>query len=330
MTTARTPVLPRTQAQFDLTSLRVFVATAELGGVTKASQRMALAPAAASRRIQDLEAQFGVALFERLPHGMALTHAGRSLLVHARSILHTAARMQDEAGSYRHGEKGVVRIAACKSAVLQFLPADLQRCAGACPGVRIELQEMNSQGVLQAMARQDADLGIFEASVGPVDCPAQPYRVDRLALLAPRDHPLARRAGVSLEDILSCDLIGLDEGSAMVLRLERQAAEAGRMLRMRTRVGSYDSMAAMVAQGVGLGVMPEAVALRTAGDPVLKCIRIRDTWAERHFSLCRQRPELSASAADSVAAVLLRTPDANPGSSEKRWRPPRIRPIVDA
>ena len=176
MATNRPPARPRAQLQFDLTSLRVFIATSELGALTKASERLSLAAAAASRRIQDLESQFGLALFDRRPHGMALTDAGRSLLVHARNIVHTTTRMQDEAASYLHGDKGVVRIAACKSVVLQFLPADLQRCSAACPDIRIDLQEMNSQGVLRAMSHNLADLGIFEASIGPVQWPTHAYR----------------------------------------------------------------------------------------------------------------------------------------------------------
>ena len=80
------PSFPRAKVPFDLTGLHVFIATAEIGDVTKAAQRLALA--AGSRRILDPESQFGVTLSERRPHGMALTEAGRT---HARGIVHTVA-----------------------------------------------------------------------------------------------------------------------------------------------------------------------------------------------------------------------------------------------
>jgi DNA-binding transcriptional LysR family regulator len=292
--------------QFDLTSLRLFVATAELGGISKASERMALAPAAASRRIQELEQQFGLPLFERRPSGMVLTDAGRALLAHARAILHTAGRMQDDAAAWRGGEQGVVRIAACKSVVLQFLPADIQRCAAACPGVRIDLQEMNSQGVLNAMSRGAADLGLYEATMGPVALPSRPYRDDRLVLLAPAGHALAARAGagVGLEDILQFDVIALNPGSAISLAMERAAAELNRTLHMRIRVDSFDSMAAMVEAGVGLGVMPRAVAERNHGDARFARIAITEPWAERRFMLCEQPADALSTAARSISQVL--------------------------
>jgi DNA-binding transcriptional LysR family regulator len=302
--------LPR--IHFDLTTLRLFIATAELGGVTRAAQQLHLAPAAASRRIQEFEAQFQLLLFRRLPHGMALTDAGRALLAHARTMIHTTARMQDDAASYLYGEKGVVRIAACKSVVLQFLPTDLQRCAKACPGVRIDLQEMNSQGVLQAMSRGLADLGIYESSLGPIDMPTEPYRDDRLLVVTPRGHPLEQQASVGLADILAWDVIALDEGSAISINLERQAADANRVLRMPIRVGSFDSMAAMIAQGLGIGVMPEAVAASFASGVAFSRIPIDGPWAVRRFVLCHPPAGALPSAVQSVVQVLRASPSANP------------------
>lgn len=295
---------PAARLQFDLTSLRLFVATADLGGISKASDRMALAPAAASRRIQELEQQFGLPLFERRPSGMVLTDAGRALLAHARAILHTAGRMQDDAAAWREGEQGVVRIAACKSVVLQFLPADIQRCAAACPGVRIDLQEMNSQGVLNAMRHGAADLGIYEASMGPVPLPSRLYRADRLVLVVPAGHALAGRAQVALEDMLAFDLIALNPGSAISLMLERAAAEIQRSVHMRIRVDSFDSMAAMIEAGVGIGVMPQAVAERIAGDHRFARLAPDAPWRERSFMLCEQPAGTLPPVAQGISRVL--------------------------
>ena len=312
----RSAARPPARVQFDLTSLRLFVATAERGGISRAAEQMALAPAAASRRISDLEAQFGLPLFERRPHGMTLTEAGHALLAHARSILQAATRMQDDAASFRGGERGVVRIAACKSVVLQFLPADLQRCREACPGVRIELQEMNSRGVLQAMARGEAELGIFESTLGPVGLATRPYRSDELVLLVPAGHALARRRRVRLADIAEQDLIALNAGSASALTLERHAG--GRPLRMRMRVDSYDSMAAMVAQRLGIGLMPAAVALAHRRSAPVRVLPLDEPWALRHFLLCEQPAEAMGQSAHAISRLLAPLPGpvsqtANPG-----------------
>ncbi len=167
---------------------------------------------------------------------------------------------------FRDGDKGVVRIAACTSTVLQFLPADLLRCHAAWPDVKIDLQELNSPGVIQALGRGVADIGIYESTLGVVPLPSMPYHADRLLLVVPAAHALARRREVRLEDFIDHDVIGMSEGSAISSTLERVAAEAHRSIRMRIRVSSFASMMAMIEQGIGVGLMPEQVATSFSGN----------------------------------------------------------------
>jgi DNA-binding transcriptional LysR family regulator len=313
------PTAPR-RLHFDLTTVQLFIATAESGGVTRGAERVHLAPAAASRRIQELESQCGVALFERRPHGMALTDAGRAMLAHARDIAHTVLRMQDDAASFLGGEQGVVRVAAPRSAVIQFLPRDIERCAAVCPGVRIDLQEMDSQVVQQALRRGVADIGIYEANLGAIGMPQRPYRGDRLCAVARAGHPLARQGHATLDDVLASDLISLGEGSAISLLLGRLAGERGRRLRLRMRVGGFDSIAALVAQGLGLGVMPEAVARAVAGGARFARLPIREDWARRDFVLCHREESSLPRAALAVAQVLAERP-APPAARTRPAKP---------
>lgn len=302
MTPSAHPRNPR--LHFDLTTIQLFIAVADQGSITRGAERLHLAAAAASRRILELESQLGVSLFERLPHGMALTEAGRALLAHARGITHTVQRMQDDASSFVGGDLGVVRVAAPKSAVIQFLPFDIQRCAAACPGVRIDLQEMNSQEVQQCLRRGTVDIGIYESSLGVIDMPTEPYRADRLVLVVARGHALARRKQVTTDDVLDCDLIVLGESSAISIGLERLAEEAGRVLRMRMRVGGFDSIAALVAQNLGGGVMPEAIAAEVAAGSRFVRLPIAGPWAARQFVLCHRPEGALSSAARGVLTVL--------------------------
>lgn len=289
---------------FDLTTLRLFEATADLGAITKAAAELALAPAAASRRIMELEAQFGVALFERRPHGMVPTDAGRALLAHARSMMHAVARMRDDALAFRQGDRGVVRIAACTSAVLQFLAADIQRCHATHPGIHIDLQELNSHGVTEALARGVADVGIYEATLGGVNFATRPYHEDRLVLLVPDDHPLAARPDVTLDDILPYAVIGLTDGSAISLLLGRLALQSSRILHMRIRVSSFDSMTAMVAARIGIGIMPAGVARILADSPRFRTIDIDAPWASRQFLLSHLPVDTISSSALAVIDLL--------------------------
>ncbi|MGO4325979.1 LysR family transcriptional regulator [Cupriavidus sp. M-11] len=290
--------------RFDLTTMRLFIATAESGGITRAAEQLCLVPAAASRRIRELEAQLGLPLFERRPHGMALTDAGRAMLAHARSLIHAVDRMQDDAAAFLHGDRGVIRIAACTSAVVQFLPADLGRCHAAWPDIKVDLQELNSVGVIQAVKRGLADVGVYESTVGPVALPSLPYREDRLVLVAHHAHPLAGSRKVAIDDLLAHEVIGLTEGASISITLGRLAVAASRPLRMRIRVGSFDSMIAMIAGEIGIGIMPAHVATMFARGKTFRHIAIDEAWACRRFVLCHQPHAELSSAARALIPVL--------------------------
>ncbi|QKJ86876.1 LysR family transcriptional regulator [Paramixta manurensis] len=299
--------LPRGM-RLDLVTLRLFVATAEQGGVTRAAGQLHLVPAAASRRIRELEEQLGIALFIRQPHGMALNDAGRAVLAHARSMLHSVDRMQEDVMAFMQGNRGVVRIAACTSAVLQFLSEDIQRCHLRYPNIHIDLHEMNSEGVVQAVQRGIANVGIYEHSVTHVALPHLPYREDRLCIVTQAAHPLAQQARsgarITPEQALRHDVIGLTEGASISIILGRLAEQAGLPLKMRIRVGSFDSMAAMIASGIGIGLMPETVARQIAGDRRFAHLPFDGALAVRHFSLCHQPHASLAQAADSLISLL--------------------------
>ncbi|MGN5479894.1 LysR substrate-binding domain-containing protein, partial [Cupriavidus basilensis] len=99
---------------------------------------------------------------------------------------------------------------------------------------------------------------------------------------------------------LDCDLIVLGESSAISIGLERLAEEAGRVLRMRMRVGGFDSIAALVAQNLGGGVMPEAIAREVAGGSRFARLPIAGDWAARRFVLCHRPHGALSTAAQSV------------------------------
>src|SRR6185503_7626255 len=101
----------------ELRHLRYFVAVAEEHSFVGASRRLRLAQPALSKQIHDLEAELGVALFDRLPRGVRLTRAGETFLEHARTVMDSAGRAvaharraaQDSASdlTFAHGELSV-------------------------------------------------------------------------------------------------------------------------------------------------------------------------------------------------------------------------------
>lgn len=283
--------------RFDLTDLRLFMHVAEAASITHGAARANLALASASARIRGMEDALGVRLLERGRRGVRPTPAGRALLHHARVVHEQLERMRGELGAYARGLKGHVRVLSNTAAMTEILPEALAAFLTAHPQIDVDLEEKPSPEIVQAVAAGLADIGIVADSADMGDLETTPFRADRLVVVAPRRHPLARRRDVAFREVLGHEFVGLSAGSALQDHLSQHAARAGHALKLRVRVRGFDALCRMVAHGVGLGVVPETAARAARRALDLRVIRLTDRWAVRALVICvRRRDALPAHA----------------------------------
>jgi len=269
--------------RFDLFTLALFSLVARTGSISKGSELAGLALGAASKRIADLEAAVGVELFERHSRGVTLTEAGRALQHHAQRILGDFDQLSADLSDYARGMVGVVRLWANTSAVTQFLPQDLSRFAAANPGIRIELDEQNSSQIVLALLDGRADLGILADRTPAPGLQLIDYREDRLVLVVPRGHALARRRSIRFEEATSFDFVSLMRGTSLAQRLHEETEALGRRLKLRIQVRSFDAMCQMVAAGMGVAVLPREAVAPHLRSMQLREIQIEDEWSHRRL-----------------------------------------------
>src|SRR3712207_5426119 len=131
----------------DLLTLRLFLAAHETRNLTRAAERCALAPSAATRRLQALEARYGGApLFERGARGLAPTPIGDALARRAAALLALAERTDAELREFAGGARGRVRLHASTSAIVQFLADELAAFGAENPSVEVERSEERRVG----------------------------------------------------------------------------------------------------------------------------------------------------------------------------------------
>lgn len=272
--------------RFDLTDLRLFLATVETGSITRGADRSALALASASARIRGMEETLGTPLLLRGRRGTVPSPAGRVLARHARAVLEQLERMSGELDDYAQGLKGQVRVLSNTSALSEFLPDVLAPWLVEHPNVDLELEERSSPAIVEAVAAGQADAGIVADWAPAAGLEIIPFRLDRLVLVAPREHKLAARRVVDFEECLGFDFVGQPEDAALQEHLSRHAAAARRRLRLRVRVRSFDAICRLVGAGVGIAVVPRTAAERGRRLAPLRLLPLSDPWAERRLGIC--------------------------------------------
>jgi len=280
----------------DLASLALFIRIAETRSITKAASAGHIALAAASRRIAQLEDQFGVQLLYRTARGVELTPAGNALLFHARQMLGKVDEMRAEISDYSKGAKGMVRVQANASALAQYLPRDLADFAAANPAIKLSLEEERSAAIVEAVRSGATDVGIVMEGAEAPGLEVYDYRTDILCAVVPRKHPVRARK-LAFAKLLDHDFVGLEGNTVISQMMLAQAAEAGKPLRLRVQVKSFDVVARLVQAGLGIGVLPEEAANAFAKPMGLRLVLLTDAWARRRMFVCvRQYASLPAPA----------------------------------
>lgn len=271
--------------RIDLVSLSLFNLVARTGSISQGAELAMLAVGAASKRITDLEAAFGVSLLERHSRGVKLTPAGEALYRHVQRILGDVDQMSADLSDHAKGLMGVVRLWANTSAITQFLPGDLAGFARLQPGIRIELTEADSHEVVLAILDGRADLGIFADRTPALGLQTRLYRRDRLVLVVPPGHPLAGREQVAFAEAVDYDFVSLTQATSLAQRLALESGQISKPLRIRIHVRSFDAMCQMVAAGLGIAVLPVAAAQPLVQALGLHKIDLSDGWVDRELLL---------------------------------------------
>ena len=281
--------------RFDLESLRVFTAVVEHGSIAAAAQTMHIVASAASRRISELEADAGTPLFERHSRGVRPTPAGQTLYRHAKRIFEQFQQAEGEIAEYTEGIRGHVRMAVNFTTMVHYLPQELHRFLSANSAIKIDLIEKTSDLVVRMVEDRTVDFGICSFTERLERLSTLPYRVDKLAFIVPKHHRLAGRASLRFEEALDEDFVGMQDGASIHTLCKRAAAACGRRLKLRIQVTNFEAVRNMVAEGLGIGLLPE-IGIPEPAQGLIK-IGLDEPWAERTLHIvCRDFDTLPAAA----------------------------------
>lgn len=284
-------------ARFDFVSIRLAVLCAQTGSLTTAARRCNLVLPAASRRLKDLESATGSQLFERHSRGLSITPAGRIFMRRGLALLQEMDGLLSELDDVRQGIARHLRLFAGTAAINQFLPPLMAQYTQLHPEVQIDLEEQVSEQVVQALREGRADVGVFVQGPDTEGLDVQDFRRDELVLILPKRHALVGKSPLAFADALDESWISLNPGAALLQQQQSAAMAAGRPLKLRMQVRSFDAVGHMVASGLGIALLPKLAALPIVQAMPLSWRPLKDDWAQRQMKVAI-RKEADAWVAD--------------------------------
>jgi DNA-binding transcriptional LysR family regulator len=187
----------------ELRHLRYFVAVGEEQHYNRAALRLRVAQPALSRQIQDLEAEIGFKLFDRLPRGVKLNAAGKCLLEDARRILQQINDATARAKRVASGQSGTLRVGFVESISWHgVVPDSFRMFRERQPDAELQLKPMSSLEQIEAVRTGQLDAGfLFAISSVNRELAQLPVASLNLMLAAPKGHRLAKLKNLRLRDL---------------------------------------------------------------------------------------------------------------------------------
>ncbi|MGO4220238.1 LysR family transcriptional regulator [Lysobacter sp. TAF61] len=240
-----------------LRHLKTFLVVAESLSITRAAQHVHLAQSSVSEQIQALEADLGVALFDRSQRRLRLTDAGHRLCPHARELLASAEEVRAAFRGRATAMSGTLRVGALETLCSTKLPTLLATFGKSHPSIRFQLSSANSAALREAVASGELDVA-FAFGEPPASAELQGEIVghEDLIAIAPASHPLRRRASVTTEE-LACEPF-LVTGPGCVYQSMFEQAFRRSIPRVVGEFGSLAAIQSLVVSGVGCAVLPRA------------------------------------------------------------------------
>ncbi|MGC0379706.1 LysR family transcriptional regulator [Streptomyces sp. SAI-229] len=242
-----------------LRQLEYLVAIVDEGSFTRAAESLHVTQPGLSHQFQALEREVGGPLLERLPRGVRLTPAGRSMLPHARAALAEAGRAALSARRAAGVATGELHLATLYSISSGVLPTVLGLWRQRHPGVRVRLFEhRRSDEMAQAMTAGQADV-----AVGPLpdawEGTARHIGTEEFLIVTSADDPVAtspRAPGVRLADLAEREWVHFTPDSGLADLLEQACANAGFRPRVAVRTEQAPSAVGYAAAGLGPTLVP--------------------------------------------------------------------------
>ena len=173
---------------------------ARTGSIRRAAEQLNLTPSALNRRIQDVEAELGTAIFERLPRGVRLNAAGELLIRHIRNQIADMGRVRSQIEDLSGFRRGTIAIASSQALAYDFLPSMIAAYRAEFPLVEFDLQVRDHGEALAALLEFEVDLAMVFRPEPMRDFQIIASAEQRLVAIMAEDHPLAAKPMLRLRE----------------------------------------------------------------------------------------------------------------------------------
>ncbi len=286
----------------ELTQLRYFAAVAETGNFTRAAERSNVSQPSLSQQILNLENEVGHKLFHRLGRKAVLTEAGVAFRERARRILFEVENAAKELGDHPNLGRRIT-VGAVQTVMPYLLTPLIAELHTTHPNLLIDAREDFRANLVRGVVEGDLDLAIVPLPVKEHRISVEPLMTEPLLLVVGKDHPIAARAEINLNDVAGESFASLGDASALATQIRTFFGDQKLQPRIGFHCAQIATLKLWVAAGLGISILPQLARL-PADRETLTYLRLSGTAPTRELAIIRHLQRYQRRGAEQFISVL--------------------------
>ncbi len=261
-----------------LTELKYIIAVARERHFGRAAESCFISQPSLSVAVRKLEEELGVHIFERRSQEVSLTPVGETIVEQAQRVLEDVRKIEELAVQGKDPLCGPLRLGAIFTISPYLMPGLVHKMLKIAPKMPLILTENYTANLLEQLRSGDIDVAIMALPINEPGLMLMPLYDEDFVVAVPRDHEWASRKEIAREEVRTGKLLLLGKGHCLRDQILEACPESsprknGVTTMQKTVEGSsLLTIHHMVAQGLGVTVLPSSALQETKCDELVKAI----------------------------------------------------------
>ncbi|MGL4883328.1 MAG: LysR substrate-binding domain-containing protein, partial [Waterburya sp.] len=274
--------------QATLHQLKVFETVARNGSFTRAAEELLITQPTVSSQVKQLTKSVGLPLFEQIGKSLYLTDAGKELLVTCQGIFEQLNNFEIKIADLKGTKQGQLKLAVITTAKY-FIPRLLGSFCQKYPGIDVALKVVNHHEIQQRMLDNKDDLYIVSNPNRDIDLKTQAFLNNPLVVVARKDHPLAMKSNINLQELNDQPFIMREQGSGTREAIVQLFSKYDISVKVKLELGSNEAIKQAISGGLGMSILSEhcLISERASGELTIldfEHFPIKRRWFAAHLA----------------------------------------------
>ncbi|RLQ85200.1 LysR family transcriptional regulator [Notoacmeibacter ruber] len=253
-----------------LRQLEALMAVVETGTVSQAADLLRISQPAASKLLQDLEANTALELFERESGRLIPTGRGMRLYEEVERIFGGVRQLARAVEAIRREERGHIFVGVMPALSGAFVTRALAAFQKNHPDVFITIESRSSQFLTDAVLLRRLDIALVISSIEHPSISVDTLKSPPAVAVLPEGHPLMAKSVLRPADFEDTPFVAFSPTSMMRRKVDAAFEEAGLNCNIVMEANTAPNVAELVAGGMGVTVADPLAMEIVAGRVVVR------------------------------------------------------------